>query len=65
MNHQILTFFIVSFFLVISLGPNMALIIDNATRLEKKRIYECFRIVYRNICAWDIFHIGCINAHSQ
>ncbi len=36
MNHQILTFFIVSLFLVISPGPNMALIIDNASRLGKK-----------------------------
>ncbi len=36
MNHQIVTFFIVSLFLVISPGPNMTLIIDNATRLGKK-----------------------------
>ncbi|WP_338155454.1 LysE family translocator [Bartonella krasnovii] len=40
MNHQILTFFIVSFFLVISPGPNMALIIDNATRLGKKNAFS-------------------------
>ncbi|WP_375703533.1 LysE family translocator [Bartonella sp. AD13SXNS] len=39
MSHQILTFFIVSFFLVISPGPNMALIIDNATRLGKKNAF--------------------------
>ncbi|EJF80271.1 hypothetical protein MCQ_00507 [Candidatus Bartonella washoeensis Sb944nv] len=39
MNHQILTFFIVSFFLVISPGPNMALIIDNATRLGRKNAF--------------------------
>ncbi|WP_026500894.1 LysE family translocator [Bartonella elizabethae] len=39
MNHQILTFFIVSFFLVISPGPNMALIIDNAVRLGKKNAF--------------------------
>ncbi len=38
MNHQIVTFFIVSLFLVISLGPNMALIIDNATRLGKRML---------------------------
>ncbi|WP_375692690.1 LysE family translocator [Bartonella sp. AP258QHHD] len=39
MNHQILTFFIVSLFLVISPGPNMALIIDNATRLGRKNAF--------------------------
>ncbi|PIT68981.1 LysE family translocator [Bartonella tribocorum] len=39
MSHQILTFFIVSFFLVISPRPNMALIIDNATRLGKKNAF--------------------------
>ncbi len=36
MSHQIVTFFIVSLFLVISPGPNMALIIDNATKLGKR-----------------------------
>lgn len=36
MTDQIITFFVVSFFLVISPGPNMALIIDNASRLGKR-----------------------------
>ncbi len=35
MTNDTLTFFVVSFFLVISPGPNMALIIDNASRLGK------------------------------
>lgn len=35
MDSQIITFFIVSFFLVISPGPNMALVIDSASRLGK------------------------------
>ncbi|HHW4681344.1 MAG TPA: LysE family translocator [Xylella taiwanensis] len=39
MNHQILAFFIVSLFLVISPGPNMALIIDHASRLGKKNSF--------------------------
>lgn len=36
MTEATITFFIISLFLVISPGPNMALIVDNASRLGKK-----------------------------
>lgn len=52
MNDQILTFFIVSFFLVASPGPNMALIIDNASRLGKKN--SMFNIL--GLCSATYIH---------
>ncbi len=66
MNHQILTFFIVSFFLVISPGPNMALIIDNATRLGRKNAF----VNVLGLCTATYVHGAfstprCISAHSQ
>ncbi len=66
MNHQILTFFIVSFFLVISPGPNMALIIDKATRLGRKNAF----VNVLGLCTATYVHGAfstprCISAHSQ
>ncbi len=46
MNHQVLMFFMVSLLLVISLGPNMALIIDKASRLGKKDSFAAVAGLY-------------------